>query len=147
MPNCSSSRCRPEVVRRNDQARHALLLRPPPEDPRRYGVGGRSPGSRVRFLLRLPGASSSGLSRKTRCLQLRGQPRLRDRPSPCSLLRPAGAVTDDAATIAGAGTAASLGGQAVVTEVQVGDGEPVYPLRRATSSPKGSAACRSAAGW
>jgi len=48
--------------------------------------------------------------RTARRLQLRGQPRLWDKPSPRSLLDPAGAGTDDAPTIAGAGATASRKG-------------------------------------
>src|SRR5713226_10641369 len=88
---------------------HVIPLRLPPEDAVAVDFVGRSPGSRVIASLGLPGASrgSSGTSRNAHRLQLRGQPRLRARPSPRSLLRPAGAGTDYVPTIAAARSTAS----------------------------------------
>src|SRR5215475_15735407 len=72
-------------------------MRPPPEDVVANDCDGRSPGLRIIASLGLPGASgSSGTSRNACRSQLRGQPRLRAKLSPRSLLRPAGAGTDQA---------------------------------------------------
>src|SRR5215471_4508107 len=73
-------------------------MRPPPEDVVASDCVGRSPGLRIIASLGLPGTSlgSSGTSRNACRSQLRGQPRLRTKLSPRSLLRPAGAGTDQA---------------------------------------------------
>src|SRR5262249_61811180 len=86
----------------------AIPIRVPPEGVVTVGVVDRSPGSRVAAFLRLPGASagSSGTSEARRS-QLRGQPRLRAKPSPRSLFRPIEVGIDDRTTIAVGGSTAS----------------------------------------
>src|SRR5262249_60247440 len=86
----------------------AIPIRVPPEGVVTVGVVDRSPGSRVAAFLRLPGASagSSGSSEARRS-QLRGQPRLRAKPSPRSLFRPLQVGIGDPPAIAGGGSPAS----------------------------------------
>jgi len=80
----------------------ASLIRLPPEGVVAVGIVDKSPRSRVAAFLRLPRASagSGGWSSEARRLQLRGQPRLRAKPSPRSLFRPTEVDIDDRKTIA-----------------------------------------------